>query len=272
MRKGMDVATLLGLVIAFGAILGGNALEGGHLGSILQPTAAIIVFGGTLGAIAVQFPAAALGRTLRDVKLTIKPSEHDTAGTLKTIVSMANKARRDGLLVIEQEAAKLSDPFLRRGLELAVDGTEARALRAALEIELSRTEEEGEQSARVLEAGGGYAPTVGILGAVLGLIHVMENLSDPSKLGGGIAVAFVATVYGVAVANLVFLPLAGKLKLRHREHTVQMELVIEGVCAIAEGENPRLIERKLSVYASERSEGATRVEAEVAAQRVSAAA
>ena len=268
----MDLSTIAGLVVAFGAIIGGNALEGGHLGSILQPTAAIIVFGGTIGAICIQFPTPALKRAVLDLKQLFKPVVHDAAATVKTIVMMANKARRDGLIAIEREASLVADPFLRRGLELAVDGTELKALRNAMELEINVAEEHGEHSAKVLEAAGGYAPTVGIIGAVLGLIHVMENLSDPSKLGGGIAVAFVATVYGVSLANLLFLPMAGKLKIRHREHVVAMELAVEGVCSLAEGENPRLIERKLSVYGHARAEGASKLEAAEASRTAAAAA
>jgi len=268
----MDLSTIAGLVVAFGAIIGGNALEGGHLGSIMQPTAAIIVFGGTIGAVCIQFPGHALMRAMKDLKQLFKPHVHDAAATLKSIVMLANKARREGLIAIERDASQIADPFLRRGLELAVDGTELKALRNAMELEIGRAEEEGEHSAKVLEAGGGYAPTVGIIGAVLGLIHVMENLSDPSKLGGGSAVAFVATVYGVSIANLVFLPMAGKLKMRHREHIVAMELAVEGVCSIAEGENPRLIERKLSVYAHARAEGASKGEAAEASRTAAATA
>jgi chemotaxis protein MotA len=267
----MDLATVLGLVIALAAIAGGHLLEGGHLGSVLQPTAAIIVFGGTIGAVAVQFPGAALKRALTELRQVFRPSVHHAAEAIQTIVTLANKARRDGLVAIEADIGALPDPFMRRAFEMAVDGTEARALRATLEIEVTRAEEAGEVSAKVLEAGGGYSPTVGILGAVLGLIHVMENLSDPSKLGAGIAVAFVATVYGVALANLVFLPMSGKLKTRHHEHIVMMELVVEGVCSVAEGENSRLIERKLAAYLGERKAGATPERAVEAAQAARAA-
>jgi chemotaxis protein MotA len=262
----MDPATIFGIVLALGAVLGGNAIEGGELGAVVQPTAAVIVLGGTLGAVCVQFPAPVLRRALADLRLAFLPRVHDLAGTLATIVKLAHKARRDGLVALEKDAAALADPFMRRALELAVDGTEVKTLREALDLELGHAEEEGEHSAKVLEAGGGYAPTVGILGAVLGLIHVMQNLSDPAKLGSGIAVAFVATVYGVGIANLFFLPLAGKLKLRQREEIVRMELVLEGVCAIAEGENPRLVERKLDIYVGERKTGASRAAAAVTAR------
>jgi chemotaxis protein MotA len=243
----MDLTTIFGLLIALLCVLGGQALEGGHIGSILQPTAAIIVIGGTIGAVIVQFPGFVLLNAVKDFRKLFMPDKDGAAEALATIVSLANKARRDGLVSIEKEVQGIQDSFMRRGLELAVDGTDAKVLRNALEMELGHYEEEGEGGPKVLEAAGGYAPTVGIIGAVLGLIHVMENLSDPSKLGGGIAVAFVATVYGVGLANLFFLPMATKLKLRLREQVVRMELVIEGVCSLAEGENPRLIERKLSV-------------------------
>jgi chemotaxis protein MotA len=266
----MDLATIIGIVVAFGAVLGGQIIEGGHIGSIMQPTAAIIVLGGTLGAVAVQFPGAVLAQTLGALRQVFRPTTHDLAGSVKTIVDLASKARREGLVAIEKEASALADAFTRRAFELAIDGTESKVLRAALEIEIAHAEEKGEGPGKVLEACGGYAPTVGILGAVLGLIHVMENLSDPGKLGAGIAVAFVATVYGVATANLLFLPMAGKLKQRNREGIVAMELVMEGVCAVADGENPRLVERKLSVYVHERKSGATREAAHAQAARAAA--
>jgi chemotaxis protein MotA len=248
----MDFASVGGVLIAILAILGGQALEGGNIGSILQPTAAIIVFGGTIGAVCVQFPGHILRQAMSELRQVFKPAPIDVASAIKSIVTLAGKARRDGLVSIEREVSAIQDAFMRRGLELAVDGTDAKVLKNALEMELTHIEEESEGPAKVFEAAGGYAPTVGILGAVLGLIHVMENLSDPSKLGGGIAVAFVATVYGVGSANLFFLPMASKLKLRAREKLILMEIVIEGVCALAEGENPRLIERKLSVFAAEK--------------------
>jgi chemotaxis protein MotA len=241
----MDLASVGGLVLAITAILLGQALEGGHVGSIIQPTAAIIVFGGTLGAVAVQFPKADLVAAARGMTSVFFAKRRDLGALVRRLVELANKARREGLISLESEAQQSEDPFLGKALGLAVDGVEAAALRAAMEIELSHREEEAEKPTKVFEAAGGYAPTVGILGAVLGLIHVMENLSDPSKLGSGIAVAFVATVYGVGAANLVFLPMAGKLKARARQEMVAHELCLEGVVAIASGENPQLIEEKL---------------------------
>ncbi|MCK6550121.1 flagellar motor protein [Myxococcota bacterium] len=247
----MDLATIAGIIVALVAVLGGQALEGGSVGSILQPTAALIVFGGTLGAVAVQFPFAVLRQAAIDLRQVFRPDTPDLRGVVDAIVRLATKARREGLVAIEEEVEELADPYLRRGLQLAVDGTDAKVIRAAMELELGHWEEEQEAPAKVLEAAGGYSPTIGILGAVLGLIHVMENLSDPGKLGSGIAVAFVATVYGVGFANLFFLPMAQKMKLRVRQKVVMRELMIEGVVSLAEGENPRLIERRLSVFVTD---------------------
>ncbi len=250
----MDLTTIFGLLVAFGAIIGGDLLEGGHIGALVQPTAAIIVMGGTIGACVVQFPGGTLKNTLGSVKTAFKPTAQKIDTIVQTIITLANKARREGLVAIGKETATIEDAFLKRGLELAVDGTESKDLRTALEMEITHVEEEGEGPIKVFEAAGGYAPTVGILGAVLGLIHVMENLSDPSKLGSGIAVAFVATVYGVGTANLLWLPLSGKLKARLKERTTTMEMIVEGVCGVASGENPRLIERKLSIYVHGKTE------------------
>lgn len=268
----MDLASVIGIILGFAAVLGGQVLEGGHISSITQPTAAIIVFGGTIGATMLQFPMHVCVHAVKSVKEVFAPHLHELDGIVKTIVQLATKARREGLVAIERDVSVLTNDFLRRAIEMAMDGTEADALRTALELEISRVEEENEHVGKVFEAAGGYAPTVGILGAVLGLIHVMENLSDPSKLGSGIAVAFVATVYGVGSANLIFLPLAGKMKLRHHEEIVMMELVIEGACAITNGENPRLIERKLGVYVRARESGKSAEDAGKAAAKQAAAA
>ena len=246
----MDIATVGGLVLAFGSILLGQALEGGHIGSIVQGTAGIIVLGGTVGAVMVQFPGVDLKNAMKAASSCFFPKKRDLEGSVKSLVTLANKARREGLITLEADAQKATNPFLKKALGLAVDGVEATALRSTMEIDLMHLEEGGEKPAKVFEAGGGYAPTVGIIGAVLGLIHVMENLSDPSKLGSGIAVAFVATVYGVAIANLVFLPMAGKLKARAKEEVVEHELYLEAVVAIASGENPQLVEEKLKGFLS----------------------
>jgi chemotaxis protein MotA len=244
----MDIASVAGFFIGIGAIFGGFLIEGGHLSAIVQPTAFLIVIGGTIGALFLQFPGSHLKQAITGAKTIILPHHFDLPLLVKDLVGYAQKARREGVVALEAEATAATDPFLKKALSLAVDGTESRIIRDALEIELQILGEEGEVGAKVWEAGGGYTPTVGIIGAVLGLIHVMENLSDPAKLGGGIAVAFVATVYGVFFANLVCLPIASKLKIRHHEETVRYELILTGIVAIVEGENPRIIEQKLAGY------------------------
>ena len=244
-RRRVDVAILVGAVIGIGLVLGGHGLEGGKMQSLLQGAAAVIVFGGTLGAVILSFP-------IRDLKMAVTSLRHlvvDDAppadGTVALIGRFALRARKEGLLALEDDADRMSDPFLKRALALAIDGTTSTTLRAMLEDEISSREEIEEIPARVFEAAGGYAPTVGILGAVLGLIHVMENLADPSNLGSGIAVAFVATVYGVGSANLVFLPIGSRFRARAQRNAKRREAVLEGVMAIQEGLNPRLIDQKL---------------------------
>ena len=241
----MDLATIGGILLAIVAILGGQALEGGHASSIMQATAAIIVFGGTIGATMVAYPMREFMHGLKMFKLAITDKKVELGPLAATIIDLAGVARRDGVLALEGRLAAIDDPFLKRALGFVVDGLDPAVTRDTLEAEIFAEFEEGAVGAKVFETAGGFAPTVGILGAVLGLIHVMENLNDPSKLGGGIATAFVATVYGVGIANLVFLPVANKLK---RKLTVEKErktLIAEGVLAIQEGLNPRVLEEKL---------------------------
>jgi chemotaxis protein MotA len=241
----LDLTSVLGVPVGVGCILVGQVLEGGTLKSIAQLTAAVIVFGGTLGAIMVNFSLGDLKAALRSLRTAFFDDESPVEETISTITRFAVKARKDGIMSLEDDVERLEDEFLRRGLGLAVDGTNPNTLRTMLEAETASRDEVEDLPARVFEAAGGYAPTVGILGAVLGLIHVMENLSDPAKLGAGIAVAFVATVYGVGSANLLFLPIAGKLRSRALRSAKRRELVLEGILAIQEGQNPRLIDHKL---------------------------
>jgi chemotaxis protein MotA len=250
--KKIDIATVLGLVIAIGCILLGNALEGGHMSSIVQPTAAMIVFGGTIGAVLVTFPMPIFLRAMKALGLLIGNRASDPEALVKEIIGYAQKARKEGIIALEGEVQKASSPFLKRAVLMAVDGVDSKTMLDTLELELSQMEEHGEYNAKVYEAAGGYAPTIGILGAVLGLIHVMSNLSDVGKVGEGIAVAFVATIYGVGAANLFFLPAAGKLKVKHREEMVQAEMMMHGAIAIQEGQNPKLIEEKLSAFLQEK--------------------
>lgn len=245
----MDIATILGIVVALGSIIGGQALEGGHLSSILQLTAFIIVAGGTFGACCVQNPLSVVIKALTSATLVISNPPHDVKGTITQILDLANVSRKQGLLALEGKLKDLHDPFFKKGIQLIVDGTDPKLLQEILEIEVEHHEEEGVHAAKVWEAAGGYAPTVGILGAVLGLIHVMENLADPSKLGAGIAVAFVATIYGVGFANLVFLPVAKKLLGVIGTLVSMREMLVDGLVGIANGDNPRIIESRLKGYA-----------------------
>jgi len=244
----MDRISPIGILLGLAALLGGQALEGGHLASLLQVTAFVIVIGGTLGAVMLQSSPAMFMAGVRLLPWVFKPPEIDFREMLNRIIQWSNTARRGGLLALESAIDAQSEAYTRKGLQLLVDGAEPAVLRAALELEIDSFEDSHRQAAKVWEAAGGYAPTIGILGAVLGLIHVMENLSDPSKLGAGIAVAFVATIYGVGSANLLFLPIASKLKALIARQARLKEMVIDGLEAIANGENPRNIEMRLEGY------------------------
>ena len=247
----MDIATIIGITLALGSIIGGQILEGGHVGSIMQLTAFIIVIGGTFGAICIQNPLSVVLRGVSMLKLGIMDPKHDNKKTITTIIDLANVSRKQGLLALEGKLKDIHDPFFRKGVQLIVDGTDPKVVHEILEIDVEGQEEEGVTAAKVWEAAGGYAPTVGIIGVVLGLIHVMENLADPSKLGGGIAVAFVATVYGIGAANLFFLPLANKIKFKLREEAASRTMIIMGLVGLAQGENPRLLQEKLEGYLPE---------------------
>jgi chemotaxis protein MotA len=244
----VDIATILGLIISIGSIVGGQALEGGHFSSVLQLTAFVIVMGGTLGACLVQNPMSVVVRAASLASMALSGPRIENKSTIKLILDLANVSRKQGLLALESKLKDIHDPFMRKGVQLIVDGTDPKAVHEILEIEVDQKEDEGLIAAKVWEAAGGYSPTVGILGAVLGLIHVMENLADPSKLGAGIAVAFVATVYGVGAANLLFLPLANKIKFKLREEAGSRTMVIMGLVGLAQGENPRLLQEKLEGY------------------------
>ncbi len=241
----MDLISVIGIVLALLAIVGGQILEGGHVGSLLQLTAFVIVIGGTAGAVMLQSTLPTFLRGMRMVKWVFVPPPLDGEALIQAVTQWSTIARKGGLLALEPVIDDVQDAFMKKGLQMLVDGAEPETLRDTLQVEIDAYEEHQRQAARVWESAGGYAPTIGILGAVLGLIHVMENLSDPSKLGAGIAVAFVATVYGVGSANLLFLPIANKLKgIIAREVTLR-HMLVEGLIAVANGENPRLIERKL---------------------------
>ena len=241
----MDITTIGGITLAIVAILGGQAIEGGSVGSILQLTAGIIVIGGTVGATMVAFPLKDFIHGVKMVKEGLKQRPDETNSLIAQLVELANVARRDGVLALEGKLKEVQDPFLKSALSFLVDGVDARVVRDALFAKIDSYFEEEQVGAKVFESAGGFAPTVGILGAVLGLIHVMENLSDPTKLGSGIATAFVATVYGVGLANLVCLPLATKLKRKLNKERERQTLIAEGILSIQEGLNPRVLEDKL---------------------------
>lgn len=244
----MDILTLLGLIIGLGAILGGQVLDGGHVGSLLNAPAILIVMGGTVGAVMIQTPLRTFMNALKMVVWVILPPKLKGQESIDKILEWSNIARKEGLLGLEDIAENETDLFAQKGLQLLVDGTEPEIIRRVMEVDLDAKENLGTQSAKVFENMGGYSPTIGIIGAVMGLIHVMQNLADPSKLGSGIATAFVATIYGVGLANLFFLPVAGKLKSQVQAQSQLHEMIIEGVVSIAEGENPRNIETKLQGF------------------------
>lgn len=244
----MDIISVVGLLVGMLAILLGQVLEGGHLGSLLQPTAFMIVIGGTFGAVMLQSPWRAFRNGIIMARWVIFPPLPDQHALIAQVVSWSGVARKEGLLALESRIDDLPDPFMRKGLQLLVDGVDPEHIRQVLEVEISVWEADLKQATRVWESAGGYAPTVGIIGAVMGLIHVMENLSDPSKLGSGIAVAFVATIYGVGSANLIFLPMAKKLQAHVAQLVGVREMVVDGLICIAHGDNPRLIESRLQGY------------------------
>jgi chemotaxis protein MotA len=244
----MDKISIFGLLLGLAAIVGGQVFEGGHIDSLFQPTALLIVLGGTLGAVMLQSPYAVFVRGVRMLRWVWFPPPVDYRQVIKQITGWSQLSRREGLLALENVIGQARDDFARKGLQLLVDGAEPERLREVLEVDINTYEHELQMGARVWEAAGGYSPTIGILGAVLGLIHVMENLSDPSKLGAGIAVAFVATIYGVGLANLIFLPMSNKLKAHIGHLVVWREMIVDGLVGIANGDNPRIIESRLQGY------------------------
>jgi chemotaxis protein MotA len=244
----LDKGSLVGVLIAVGGILAGLLLEGGKFAQIIQPTAAMIVFGGTIGAVMLQFPLGVVLASCKRLGSVFLDSQADPQDLVEEIVGYARKARREGMVSLDRELDNVKEPFLRKSLMLAVDGTEPQELRKIMELELDNQAEHEERIPQVFEAAGGFSPTVGIIGAVLGLIQVMQHLDNINEVGRGIAVAFVATIYGVGAANLLFLPAAGKLKIRIRTEFQMREMMLEGVISILEGLNPRMVETKLHSF------------------------
>jgi chemotaxis protein MotA len=253
----MDKSTFVGLFLAFAGITAGLLIEGGRLGQVLQPTAAMIVFGGTIGAVMVQFPMSVVLQAAKRLANVFFEKKSEAPALIQSLVGYANKARRNGIVSLDAELSKISEPYLRKALTLAVDGTEPQELRKMMELELDTQAEREEKIPQVLESAGGFAPTIGIIGAVLGLIQVMQHLENINEVGKGIAVAFVATIYGVGSANLLFLPSAGKMKIRIREEQLLREMTVEGVVSIMEGMNPRMVESRLEAFLSSKQKEGT---------------
>lgn len=241
----MDILSFIGIVIGIGAIISGQFLEGGEIATLINGPACIIVIGGTVGAVMLQSPFNVFMSSLKMAIWVIFPPKVDNEAFIDKILEWSHIARKEGLLGLEDIAEAEADKFAQKGLQLLVDGSEPEVIRRVMEVELDAKEHHGIQAAKIFESMGGYSPTIGILGAVMGLIHVMQNLADPSKLGTGIATAFVATIYGVGLANLLLLPIANKLKSKVHVQAQLHEMVIEGIISIAEGENPRNIETKI---------------------------
>lgn len=244
----MDKLSLAGLLLGLGGILGGQLLEGGELSILFQGEAFLIVFGGTLGAVMLQSPLNVFLAGIKMGRWVFVTPKLSPQKLIYQITAWSRQARKDGILVLEPQIARSSDSFVKKGLQLLVDGNSAEKIREVLEVDNYTYEQLRFQSARVWESAAGYAPTIGILGAVLGLIHVMQSLSEPSKLGAGIAVAFISTIYGVGLANLVFLPMANKLKMLILQQVMMREILVDGLTAIASGESPRFIESKLQGF------------------------
>lgn len=244
----LDALSILGVILGFVAILGGQFLEGGSLSALVNGPALLIVFGGTLGAILLQTPLTTFLRAMRLMAWVFKAPRFDMDVGISQILQWSMIARKEGLLGLENVEERIRDPFARKGLALLVDGGEPEHIRAIMTVELDMQEQYLQQGAKVYEAMGGYCPTIGIIGAVMGLIHVMRNLNDPELLGPGVATAFVATIYGVGLANLFFLPVANKLKSTILLQSQYREMLVEGIISVAEGENPRIIENKLTGF------------------------
>lgn len=244
----MDLVSLIGTILAFVVIIVGTILKGSNVGALWNPAAFVIVFLGTIAALLVQNQGKALKQAMKMFSMVYKPPKHQPSDLISRIVGWSEISRRQGLLGLEPQIESEDDTFIRKGLQLLVDGSEPDAIRGVLEVEVDAREHADLAAAKVYENAGIYSPTMGIIGAVMGLMAVMQNLADPSKLGHGIAAAFVATIYGVALANLLMLPMASRLKALVHKQTQMREILIEGLVSIAEGANPRQIEAKLQGY------------------------
>ena len=252
----MDLIAILGLLIGVGAIVVGNVVEGGTTAHLIQTAAAMIVLGGTAGATMLSFPPKDLLNAFNSLGMVFSKKDHDPRLIIEDSVNILIQARRMGLIALQPQIREIESSFLRKGLNLVVDGMPPRMIRDILDQEISTFETGMRRSAKVFETAGGYAPTIGILGAVLGLIQVMSNVADPSKIGSGISVAFVATIYGVGSANLILLPIAKRIISRMNDRIYVMDLIVEGVLGVESGINPYFLRSKLNSFLEDREKTA----------------
>lgn len=244
----MDKGSLAGIALAIVGILSGQAIEGGSIDSLLQPAAFFIVISGTLGAVLLQTKPRSFLLGLKMAKLVLHPPTDDRKALARRSNAWSTAVRKEGPFALDRFLQLETDPFIRKGLQMMIDGTEPDKIREVCAIDMHFYEVQQRNAAKIWDAAGGYAPTIGILGAVIGLIHVMENLSDPDLLGSGIAVAFVATIYGVALANIVFLPIANKLKAHIQHELMRREMLLNAWVSIIKGDNTKLVEERLEAY------------------------
>lgn len=247
----MDITTIIGIIIGLAALIGGFIWEGGQVGGLMQAAAALIVFGGTIAAVMISFPLAKLKTVPKALKLAFTSGKQQSGDLIEEITDMAMTARRKGVLALEEKAAVHADPFLREGIQLIVDGTEQSMVKQIMDLEIDAVHHKYENYAKIFDSAGGYAPTMGIIGTVMGLIHVLGSLTEPTALGPSIALAFTATLYGVASANLLFLPIASKLRARGEDETGRMEMMLEGILSLQNGDHPLLVRRKLESFTAD---------------------
>ena len=261
----MDLSTMIGIILGIGSLLIGFVLEKGNIGSLAQLSAAIIVFGGTFGAVAASFPLEHLKNLPQLFKIAFTNQSFGVAEAYQTLVRFAEKARREGLLSLEQELESVTDKFTRQGMQLVIDGTDPDITREILESNIAVMEKRHKIGIGIFEAAGGYAPTMGIIGTVMGLVHVLGNLADPASLSGSIASAFIATLYGVSSANLIWLPIATKLKQKDKAEIAAMEMILDGIISIQAGENPSILKEKLKTHMGTSEEEKPNPEGEIGA-------
>ncbi|WIV18866.1 flagellar motor protein [Paenibacillus polygoni] len=245
----MDIATLIGLIAGAVAIIGGFLWEGGQLTGLFQFTAALIVFGGTIAAILISYPMYRIRTIPAALRMAFRKSNHEASKWIDDIVEMSMLARREGVLSLEHKVMEHSNDFLKNGIQMVVDGTDQPVVQQIMELEIDAIEQKHDHYAKIFESAGAYAPTMGIIGTVMGLVQVLGSLTDPTELGPSIAVAFIATLYGVASANLIFLPIASKIRAKSEEETSTLEMLLEGILSVQNGENALLVRKKLETYA-----------------------